>query len=171
MADYPAIDPMQFRKTLGHFVTGVTVVTVAHEEGPRGMTANAFMSVSLDPPLVLVSVAHRAHMHAFLGLGARYGVNILSDDQEAVSRHFSGRPNPDLTLHFSWHEGIPLLGGAIAHIAAEVVDVHPAGDHTLFIGRVLHLDVGTGRALLYYAGLYGHISSHDLHVVPEWMGF
>ena len=135
------------------------------------MTANGFMSVSLDPPLVLVSVAHRAHMHALLGLGMRYGVSILADDQEALSRHYSGRPNADLTLHFAWHEGMPLLGARSAHIVAEIVDAHPAGDHTLFIGRVLYLDSGTGRALLFYAGLYGHLSSDDLDGVPEWMGF
>jgi flavin reductase (DIM6/NTAB) family NADH-FMN oxidoreductase RutF len=162
---------MVFRRTLGHFATGVTVITIEHEGHPRGMTANGFMSVSLDPPLVLVSVAQRARMHALLGLGTRYGVSVLSDDQEALSHHFAGRPNPNLTIRFVWHDGVPLLLGAVAHIAAEVVDVHPAGDHTLFIGRVRHLNRGTGRALLFYAGLYGHMSSDDLHVVPEWMGF
>ena len=169
--DHAAIDPTRFRKTLGHFATGVTVITVAHGSDVRGMTANGFMAVSLDPPLVLVSVAHRAHMHTLLGPGSRYGVSVLADDQEALSRHFSGRPNPDLTLRFIWEEGVPLLGGAVAHITAEVVDAHQAGDHTLFIGRVTHLSTGTGRALLFYAGLYGHLSSDDLHVVSEWMGF
>lgn len=171
MAEHAAIDPQLFRRTLGHFATGVTVITVAHEGNVRGMTANGFMSVSLDPPLVLVSVAKRAHMHALLGPGTRYAVSVLADDQEAISRHFAGRPNPELAIRFTWQDGVPLLRGAVAHIAAEVVDAHPAGDHTLFIGRVMHLDVGTGRALLFYAGLYGHLSSHDLHPVPEWMGF
>ncbi len=171
MAEHAAIDPKHFRRTLGHFATGVTVITVAADGRPRGMTANGFMAVSLDPPLVLVSVARRAHMHALLGIGARYGVSVLADDQEALGRHFSGRPNPDLTIRFTWEAGVPLLGGAIAHIAAEVVDAHSAGDHTLFIGRVTHLSTSTGRALLFYAGLYGHMSSDDLSEVSEWMGF
>jgi flavin reductase (DIM6/NTAB) family NADH-FMN oxidoreductase RutF len=171
MAEHATIDPKRFRQTLGHFATGVTVITVVHDGRPRGMTANGFMAVSLDPPLVLVSVAHRAHMHGLLDVGTLYGVSVLADDQEALSRHFSGRPNPDLALRFTWEAGVPLLGGAVAHIAAEVVDAHPAGDHTLFIGRVIHLSTGTGRALLFYAGLYGHMSSDDLHIVSEWMGF
>jgi flavin reductase (DIM6/NTAB) family NADH-FMN oxidoreductase RutF len=169
--EHPVIDPLRFRKTLGHFATGVTVITVAHEGEVRGMTANGFMAVSLDPPLVLVSVAHRAHMHALLGLGAHYGVSVLADDQEALSRHFSGRRNPDLAIRFLWEAGVPLVGGAIAHITAEVVDAHSAGDHTLFIGRVTHLSTGTGRALLFYAGLYGHLSGENLHEVSEWTGF
>src|SRR5690242_19780732 len=152
MAEHAAIDPQLFRRTLGHFATGVTVITVAHEGHARGMTANGFMSVSLDPPLVLVSVAQRASMHALLGPGTRYGVSVLADDQEALSRHFAGRPNPDLAIRFVWQDGVPLLRCAVTHVVAAIVDAHPAGDHTLFIGRVTHLDVGTGRALLFYAG-------------------
>ena len=76
---------------MGRFATGVTVVTAAHAEHAHGMTANAFMSISLTPPLVLVSVDLRAHMNQYLTLGSCYGVNILSEQQEAFSRHFSGR--------------------------------------------------------------------------------
>ena len=88
----PEIDPRHFRATMGRFATGVTVVTVGYGEHPHGMTANAFMSISLDPPLVLISVGQRARMNQHLELGVRYGVNVLSEQQEAISRHFAGRP-------------------------------------------------------------------------------
>src|SRR3712207_6041733 len=91
METTPEIDPRHFRATMGRFATGVTVVTVGHAEHPHGMTANAFLSISLDPPLVLISVDQRARMNQHLGMGVRYGVNVLSEQQEAISRHFAGR--------------------------------------------------------------------------------
>src|SRR3712207_7229748 len=87
METTPKIDPRHFRATMGRFATGVTVVTVGHGEHPHGMTANAFMSISLDPPLVLVSVDQRARMNQHLGMDLRYGVNVLSEQQEAIGRH------------------------------------------------------------------------------------
>ena len=90
------IDPGAMRRTLGRFTTGVTVVTTAQGSEIHAMTANAFTSVSLDPPLVLVSVDHRTRMHALLPDTRRYGVSVLASDQERVAWHFAGRP---LALH------------------------------------------------------------------------
>ncbi len=112
--DTPAdpIDPMLFRATMGRFATGVTVITVAAGNEVRGMTANAFMSVSLSPPLVLVSINNRARIRAHLGPEVRYGVNVLAENQEAVSRHFAGRPQEGLDVRFIDHRGTPLIEGA-----------------------------------------------------------
>jgi flavin reductase (DIM6/NTAB) family NADH-FMN oxidoreductase RutF len=164
------IDAQLFRRTLGRFATGVTVITVAHEEHAHGMTANAFMSVSLLPPLVLISIGQNAHMYRLLTLGARYGVSMLSDDQEALSRHFGGRPMDGLEVAFVWENGVPLLKGAIAHLVASVVDVHPAGDHTLFIGEVDFVQVRHGSPLLFYASTYGQMTNRHPAEILGWMG-
>lgn len=105
----PDIDPRHFRRTLGRFATGVTVVTVARPEGPHGMTANAFLSVSLDPPLVLVSVDRRARMHAYLAEATRYGVSILARDQEIAARHFAGSRSRDSIRSSAGWPGCPYL--------------------------------------------------------------
>jgi flavin reductase (DIM6/NTAB) family NADH-FMN oxidoreductase RutF len=166
----PAIDAQLFRKTLGRFATGVCVVTVVHQEHVHGMTANAFMSVSLHPPLVLVSVSQNAQMYKLLAPDTRYGISMLSDDQEVLSRHFGGRPMDGLEITFIHEQGAPLLKGAIAHIVAHVVDVHQAGDHTLFIGEVEYMHVGHGSPLLFYAGSYGQITNRHPAEVLGWMG-
>lgn len=155
------IDPKAFRNTMGRFATGVTVVTTlsAEESGAgkkiHGMTASAFLSVSLDPPLVLVSVDRRAHLHALLTQGSRYGVSILNADQTEYSQHFAGFGAPDLQPEFTWVEGFPLLKEALGHVIARVVDAHAAGDHTLFIGEVEYLAWFEGDPLLYFRGQYG----------------
>lgn len=151
------IDPREFRNTLGRFATGVTVITTEKDGQIHGMTANAFMSVSLEPPLVLVSVDNRATMHKLLPQSKRYGVSILAHDQEALSNHFARRPVEGLKLQFVEKHGVPVLEGAVAQIVARVVEVHPAGDHTLYIGRVEHLEWTDEKPLLFFAGQYHHL--------------
>lgn len=147
-------DTTHFRSALGRFASGVTVVTAQHEDHPHGMTANAFVSVSLDPPLVLVSLGNRSNMHRILpGIG-RYGVSVLSEDQEALSNHFAGRPVGGLDIPFIMREGVPLLDGAVAHFIVQVIDAHPAGDHTLYVGRVEYFEWRDDKPLLFYAGKY-----------------
>jgi flavin reductase (DIM6/NTAB) family NADH-FMN oxidoreductase RutF len=165
-----AIDDQLFRRTLGRFATGVSVITVAHQDHVHGMTANAFMSVSLHPPLVLISIGHLSQMYKLLSLGTYYGVSLLSDDQEILSRHFGGRPLDKLDIGFIKEQGVPLLKGAIAHVVARVVDVHQAGDHTLFIGEVEYLHVGHGNPLLFYAGSYGQMTNQHPAESVGWMG-
>jgi flavin reductase (DIM6/NTAB) family NADH-FMN oxidoreductase RutF len=170
MEQHPAIDDQLFRKTLGRFATGVSVITVDHQAQVRGMTANAFMSVSLHPPLVLISIAQYAQMYKLLSPGTRYGVSLLSDDQEVLSRHFGGRPMEGLEITFIMEDGVPLLRGAIAHVVARVVDVHQAGDHTLFIGEVEYLHIGQGSPLIFYAGSYGQLTNRHPAEILGWMG-
>ncbi|WP_243095095.1 flavin reductase family protein [Thermus thalpophilus] len=154
MRESKPLDPRLFRQTLGRFATGVTVVSVRTGEGVHGMTANAFLSVSLDPPLVLVSVDRRARTHGLLLEAGRYGVSVLAEGQRDLSDHFAGRGVGEAQP--VWREvlGVPLLEGALAHVVARVVEAHPAGDHTLFIGEVEHLGYGEGRPLLFFGGRY-----------------
>lgn len=149
--------PREFRNALGRFATGVSVVTTQHEDRTHGMTANAFVSVSLDPPLVLLSLDNRSHMHQILSVTGRYGVSVLAEGQEALSNHFAGRAVDGLQINFVTRHNIPLLEGAVAYFVAQVVDIHSAGDHVLYIGRVEHFEWCDGRPLLFYAGRYGQI--------------
>lgn len=161
-----SIDLREFRNVLGRFASGVTIVTTESEGQVHGMTANAFMSVSLEPPLILVSVNHRANMHPLLAHSGCYGVSILSVDQQALSNHFAGRPVEGLTVSFVRKYNVPVLDGAVAHLIARVVDQHPAGDHTLYIGQVEYLDWRDGQPLLFYAGKYRQLDTERLRPSP-----
>ena len=152
-----AATPLRMRKALGRFASGVTIVTTAEsesEDSVHGMTANAFTSVSLDPPLVLVSISTRARMDTKITETGRYGVSILAGDQEPLSLHFAGgTQQPDL-VRFVWRTGVPLLEGALVHLACTVIDSHPAGDHTLHVGQVDQLWYDDGRPLVFYTGSF-----------------
>jgi flavin reductase (DIM6/NTAB) family NADH-FMN oxidoreductase RutF len=151
------IDPRDFRNTLGRFATGVTVITTEKDGQIYGMTANALTSVSLNPPLVLVAIDHRTNMHKLLSQTKCYGVSILSEDQEELSSHFARRPVEGLKISFVEKHGMPLLEGAVAQLVARVVEIHPAGDHSLYIGQVEHLEWTDERPLLFFAGQYHHL--------------
>ena len=161
------IDTRQFRNALGHFASGVTVLTAEYQEQTHGMTANAFVSVSLDPPLILVSLDNRSNMHRILPLVRRFGISVLAEDQDAFSNHFAGRKSPDLHIRYVHRNGLPLIGGAVAYFVAEVFDIHPAGDHTLYIGRVEHYESREDKPLLFYAGRYGRLHPERTEP-PQW---
>ncbi len=145
----------------------MTVITTQHEEHTHGMTANAFVSVSLDPPLVLVSLDNRSRMQQILPMTGRYGVSVLAEDQEALSNHFAGRTMPGLHIRFIMHESTPLLEGAVAHFVVRLIEAHLAGDHTLYIGCVEHFEVHDNKPLLFYAGKYRQLSGQDVKL-PRW---
>jgi flavin reductase (DIM6/NTAB) family NADH-FMN oxidoreductase RutF len=98
----------------------------------------------------------------------RYGVSVLSETQLPLSNHFAGRPDNTLVVPFVQVEDMPLIDNAVAHIVARVVDVHPAGDHTLYIGEVQYLNYGSGRPLLYYAGAYNHLKAEPTPEHASW---
>ncbi len=149
-------DPaVAFRRTLGMFATGVTVLTARVGEQVHGMTANAFMSVSLHPPLVLITIDRRAKMGALLHEGTRFGVSVLEARQTGLSDRFAGRvadDPPEATFELV-HE-TPLVEGALAHLVARVVRSYWGGDHSLFLGRVEFARYGEGRPLLFHGGRY-----------------
>ena len=149
-------DPaIAFRRTLGMFATGVTILTTRSGETVHGMTANAFMSVSLRPPLVLVSVDRRARMSHLLHEGVRFGVNVLEAGQAALSDHFAGRSaeGTDEPTFVLVHD-TPLVDGALAHLVARVVRSYWGGDHSLFLGQVEYAHYGDGEPLLFRGGRY-----------------
>lgn len=154
------VEPPQFRQLLGRFATGVTVLTSRKPDGePIGMTANSLASVSLQPPLVLVSVEKDHEMHTAMEKGTHYVFNILSSEQEAVSRRFAAT-QPDFR-GVSYREnqhGIAVLDGVVAHIECEKQSAVPGGDHTIFIGLVVGGDATDQRPLLYYRGGYAGLS-------------
>jgi flavin reductase (DIM6/NTAB) family NADH-FMN oxidoreductase RutF len=161
-----AFNQRAFRNTLGRFATGVTIITVLEGEETHGMTANAFVSVSLDPPLVLVSLDNRSHMHRFLSIAMRYGVSVLAEDQRALSDHFAGRTTEDTRIHFVSRAGTALLHGAIAYFVVRVEDVHPAGDHTLYVGSVEYFESRDDKPLVFYAGRYRQLLVRRLKPLP-----
>ena len=137
---------------MGRFATGVTVITTAHEHDPRD-DGERFLSVSLRPPLVLVSLG-RCRMREMLPRSGRYGVSVLAHDQGTSPRTSPPRSRRR-RAQFTCQDGVPLLEGALAHLVCRVVDVHRAGDHALWIGEVEHLDQRDGEPLLFYTGRFG----------------
>jgi flavin reductase (DIM6/NTAB) family NADH-FMN oxidoreductase RutF len=128
-----------FRQVMASFVTGVTVITTQVRGEVRGMTANAFMSGSLEPPLCVISVATKARMHAFLMEAGHFGVNILARGQEPLIGHFAGRPAEGIDPKYEYAGSTPVFAHANATIAATVVARHACGDHSLFVGHIFAL--------------------------------
>lgn len=152
-----AVNPKDFRNALGRFATGITIVTTLHQGEVRGITVNAFMSVSLEPPMVLVSIAQEAKAHAALKDSDRYGISVLGEEQAHFSNHFAGRGARVANIPYTYLDGFPLIEGAVTHLLCRLTDTHDVGDHTLFIGRVERLAWREGRPLLYYTGQYGQL--------------
>jgi flavin reductase (DIM6/NTAB) family NADH-FMN oxidoreductase RutF len=159
--DVDGDDPaLALRKTLGMFATGVTVITTLKGEQVHGMTANAFMSVSLEPPLVLISVDRRTKMCGFLHEGSHYGVSVLCETQAALSDRFAGRPCDDCPApRFALVRETPLVEGALAHFVARVERSYWGGDHSLFLGRVEYARQGPGAPLLFHGGRYERLGA------------
>ena len=156
------IEPGLFRKVMGHFVTGVSVVTALDDDRPFGITVNALSSVSLEPALVMVALDRRRFLTPIVRTSGRYAVNVLAEDQQDLSDCFAGAPvtpGRDAFCGASWHPGgtgLPLLDGAIATLECTVVETFSAGDHDLFIGRVdtLGNEERHPMPLLYYRRRY-----------------
>ena len=156
-----ALGPDEFRHVLGHFASGVTVITTWDVEGrPTGLTANAFTSVSLDPPLVLVCVDHKAQSYPAMQSSGRFAVNILAGGQEAISRRFAATGG-DKFDGIAWGQGpagLPLISGSLAFLECHTVHAYPGGDHTIFVGEVVAVRAQAAEPLLYYRGKYHRLS-------------
>lgn len=151
-----------FRLVMGHFATGVSIVTVFDGDRPDGITVNALSSVSLEPPLVMVALDRRRHIVPAVRASGRYAVNILGEDQQHVSDCFAGAavtPGRDTFCGATWRPGetgLPLIDGAIATLECTIVQTVSVGDHDLFIGRVDALATPEDRPvpLLYFRRRY-----------------
>lgn len=148
----------EFRRVMGHFATGVTIVTIKDEQGkPYGLTVNSFTSVSLDPLLVLICVAQAAQGYAHFSVGRYFGVNILTKDQEELSNRFANREIVDRFENLPYHEGktgVPLLPNSLAWLECRIIEAYPGGDHTIFLGAVEDAGVHQGAPLIFYRGRY-----------------
>ena len=160
------IDPQLFRKTMGSFATGVTVITVAVGGATHGMTANAFMSGSLEPPLCVVSIAKRAHTHAMVQSAGSFGVNVLGADQQELALYFAGKKSLDVEARFERVDEVPMLRDCAARIGARVANQYECGDHTLFIGAILFMDSNDRPPLLYHRSAFGALAPQRLEKVP-----
>ena len=155
-----AIDPDEFRAVLGRFASGVTVATARDGHGrDHGMTCSAFCSVSLVPPLVLACIDRAADMHAILRSASHFGVSILEEGQEALSRRFAELPSGrfDGVGYTRAESGVILLDDAIAHLECTVLSTHDAGDHMICVGQVEWAEYRQERPLLYYRGGYAQL--------------
>jgi flavin reductase (DIM6/NTAB) family NADH-FMN oxidoreductase RutF len=158
-AETGAIDTAEFRRTLGHFVTGVTVVSYAPADGSefRGTTVNSFTSVSLEPPLVLVSLSKTSRSSAAIKPGVPYAVNVLHHGQRDLAMHFAGRPKPETRVDWEVRAGVPHLAEAGAFFRCVARDVHDAGDHVLVVGLVEEFQAHGHPPLLFYRGTFEHL--------------
>lgn len=175
---FAPVDARAYRNTIGLFASGVTVITTRLGDAVHGMTANAVCSVSLDPTLLLVCIDRRARMHELIQRAGRFAVNILAEDQEALSTHFAGRgkeepPPPSLRFvddpHI--HGDPPIIAGCVAALRCIVEHSYGGGDHTILLGRVTALRPGRPGAppLLWFGGRYRRLAAPDpgAHNAPD----
>jgi flavin reductase len=158
------LNSSDFRRAMGCFATGVTIITVDLSGEVHGMTANAFASVSLDPPLVLVCVDKRTITHTHLHAKKRFGINVLGEDQRGISEYYA---NPDRTHERAEAEagarfdrtphGTPVLHGALAYLECRLDSARDAGDHTIFVAEVEDVVVKEGNPLLFFRGKYRRV--------------
>ncbi len=168
-----------FRKAMGCFATGVTVITVDQDGEVHGMTANAFTAVSLDPVLVLVCVDHRARTHAQLHARKRFGVNVLRHDQQTISEYYARsaethqHPEAAGARFDRTAQGTPVLQGALAYLGVPLALDQAAGDHTIFIAEVEEVVVRDGEPLLYFRSQYRdrEVRSIEIAEVKRPRGF
>lgn len=156
--DTRTIDAAHYRMVLGHFATGVTIITAFDGGEPVGMAANSFTSVSLDPPLVLFCAAHSSSTWPRIRSAGAFCVNILTEDQEELSRLFATK-GADRFNGVGWRpgpSGSPIIADVLAWIDCRIEAEHDAGDHVIVVGRVLAMDAArAGKPLVFYRGGYG----------------
>ena len=153
------IDTSEFRKVMGRFATGVTVVTTCNGQQRQGITVNAFCSVSLDPPLVLICVEKTSLVHEALRRSGFFAVNFLHSGQENLSNCFAGNTDErhlrfcDARSH-TVATGAPVLEDTLGYVDCRIVAEYPGGDHTIFLGQVEALEAREGDPLLYFRSQY-----------------
>lgn len=156
------MDDRTFRNAMGKFATGVTVITTDHGGEPHGMTANAFMSVSLNPRLVVVSIGEKARMLDKIRESGKFAVNILSEQQQEVSMLFAGQLKENREADLDTIQGVPVVKDALANVVCKVYGTQIVGDHTLFIGEVEDIVLRDGKPLTFYEGKYGKLAETQL---------
>jgi 3-hydroxy-9,10-secoandrosta-1,3,5(10)-triene-9,17-dione monooxygenase reductase component len=156
-----SFDQQRYRDVLGHFASGITIVTAMEDDGPVGFTCQAFSSLSLDPPMVALAPSKSSTSWPKIAKAGAFCVNILQEGQEDLCRSFAV-PGGDKFRGVAWHGGItgaPVLEGSLAWVECLLGIIHDAGDHELVTGKVVELGIGDGRPLLFYRGTFGALGS------------
>lgn len=154
-------DPKELRRVMGHFATGVTIITTRDQDGtPYGLTANAFTSLSLDPPLCLICVDRRAESFSHFDTSKVFNVNILETGQEALSNQFAKSGGDKFTgvACTKAANGVPLIDGALATLECTITETLQGGDHVIHLGRVDRFTINAGEPLLYFQGKYRRLA-------------
>lgn len=158
------MDLQELRRVMGHFATGVTVITTMDRSGtPFGLTANAFTSLSLNPPLALVCIDKNAQCYSCFEESKIFAVNVLSEEQEEISRRFATK-SIDKFSNLKWRKGeggAALLDGAIGYIECKIVGSHDGGDHTIYVGEIVEASCSGERPLIFFQGKYRTLSRQD----------
>ncbi len=149
------MDDQTFRNAMGKFTTGVTVITTQVQNEIHGMTANAFMSVSLNPKLITVSIDNQANMLDKITNSTQFAVNILSNQQQDISMHFAGQTKKEKEIAFGLLRDIPIIKDSLVSIVCAKKTSYMVGDHTLFIGEVIDITSSEGDPLTFFKGKYG----------------
>lgn len=155
--------PRDFREAMGRFASGVVVITTQQGDDAHAMTATAFMSGSLQPPLIVVSVDANARMHEKILASGHFGVSLLAQEQQDASNCFAGRVVEGYVPEFERLAGVPVLAGATVQLAADLRNSYPCGDHTLFVGEIQKLVLAGNNPspLVYHSGGYASLNSTD----------
>jgi flavin reductase (DIM6/NTAB) family NADH-FMN oxidoreductase RutF len=159
------VDPAEFRRIMGQFATGVTVVTTRHGDSLHGMTVNAFCSLSLQPILVVVCIDKRARSHDLIVASGAFAVSILAHDQQTLSDRFAGRHGPELdddrfrgVAFRSEATGAPILEHTLAWLDCRLRHSTDGGDHTIFVGEVAEAGASDGEPLCFFRGQYARVA-------------
>ena len=152
------MDDRTFRTAMGKFATGVTVVTTKVNDTVHGMTANSFVSVSLNPKLVLISVGKQTSMHNYIKQSGSFAISVLNEKQEEISALFASQLKDEREIEFELFNEMEVISDAIVQITCELYDMTEAGDHTLYIGEVTDLRIQDGEPLCFYGGKYRKVT-------------
>lgn len=155
-----SIDEFRFRQALGHFASGVTVVTTEYEGKLYGMTVSSFASLSLRPPLILICVDNTLTTHAAIAGAQRFAINVLEQGQEHLSRRFATHEDNKF-VGVAWRTGqfgLPVLDGVLTVLECQLYATFPGGDHTIFVGEVMDAEINQGSPLLYYRRGYHELT-------------
>lgn len=153
------MDNRMFRDAMGKFATGITIVTTEVAGEVKGMTVNAFMSVSLEPKLIAISIDKKASLYDILQTNPTFGISVLKDEQKDVSMVFAKQKEQENPVLITKLQEVPVVDGALVNLACKVVDKVVAGDHVILIGEVEDLVLRDGDPVLYFGGSYREIKA------------
>jgi len=158
------MDSQELRRVMGHFATGVTVVTTRDKDGnPSGLTVNAFNSLSINPPLALICIGKAAECYSLFEESGVFAANLLSEEQEELSRRFATK-GIEKFAGVKWRKGqndVPLLDGATGYIECKIINQYDGGDHTIYIGEIINATAADDRPLLFFNGRYRRLSRQE----------